>query len=192
MKRVLLSFIFLLVSLKVYGGVELKSGTTDTSVSGYLGKKTSKKGLSSDTHAVNLLSAGERWDAPCELKVYKSDMNYKEDSLVASWDKCTTTSPNKTVGWLNNSNIKVRGIQVCTNNKSNKRLKGIRLYGMAIHNDGSYTIKSGHKEFKRTNCRTWHRAVYCPRGQVATKVIIHSTKKEMNGLGLACRKVQES
>tara|TARA_Y100001954_G_C15816125_1_gene607577 strand:+ start:3456 stop:3815 length:360 start_codon:yes stop_codon:yes gene_type:complete len=119
-------------------------------------------------------------------------MNFKEDSLVVTWDKCTTTSANKTVGWMNNSNIKVRGIQVCTNNRSNKRLKGIRLYGLAIHNDGSYTIKNSYKEFKRANCRKWHRAVFCPREQVATKVIIKSTSNEINGLGLACRKVQES
>ena len=192
MKKSILPLLALFMALPSLADVDLRSGTTDTAISGYLGKKVARKGVASDYHAVNHLSAGERWDAPCELTVYKSDMNYNEDSLVASWDKCTTTSANKTVGWLNNSKIKVRGIQVCSNNKSNHRLKGIRLYGMAIHNNGSYTIQTGYEEFKRANCKRWHTPVYCPTGQVATKVIIHSTNNEINGLGLACRKVQNA
>lgn len=191
MKKVIFPLFYLLVSLPVFGSVELKSGTTATAISGYLGDKVARKGVPSDYHAIHHLSAGERWDKPCELTVYKGDMNHEEDYLVTSWDKCTTTSPNKTVGWTSNSNIKVRGIQVCSNNKTNHRLKGIRLYGKAIHNDGSYTIQTGYEQFKRANCKRWHTPVYCPKGQVATKVIIHSTDNEINGLGLVCRKIQK-
>ena len=71
------------MTFSAFGGLELRSGTTDTAISGYAGTKTARKGLASDTHVVSHLSAGERWDAPCELDVYKADINFKEDSLVS-------------------------------------------------------------------------------------------------------------
>lgn len=166
----------------------LVPGLTYTAISGVAGSTTTDVGAASDVHAVSHLSAGERFDNPCELRVSKTNLNIDGDSIVDDWNGCTTTSPNKTVGWLNNEDIQVYGISVCTH-ASNDRLKGIKLWGGSANDNGTFSRLGLTRWFERTNCNTWHPAVFCPVGQVATKVRIHRTGDTMTGLSLACREV---
>ena len=134
------------------------------------------------------MSAGERFNRPCELGVYKANIDGSVDSIWAEWDDCVTTSPNKTVGFNTGSGIYVRGIAACTNNNANQRVKGIQVFGATISAGGVVT-PVGDDWFSRPNCATWHAPVFCPAGQIATKVRVHHTGDEMNGLSLACRDV---
>lgn len=168
----------------------LVPGLTFTAVSGVSGNITTDVGAASDVHAVSFLSAGERFDNPCDLNVYKSNLNVAGDSLFDNWNGCTTTSPNKTVGWLNNEDIQVYGISVCTH-ASNDRLKGIKLWGGSANDNGTFSRLGLTRWFERTNCNTWHTAVFCPVGQVATKIRIHRTGDTMTGLSLGCRVVTQ-
>jgi hypothetical protein len=182
--------VFLVSSTSALADATLVPGLTFTARSGPAGTSTTDIGAASDEHAVSFLSAGESWDVPCWLRAYKSDINVGGDSIVADFDRCTTTSPNKTVGWLNNEGVHVYGIQVCTH-ASNDRLKGIRLVGGAVQSDGTFDRLGLSEEFERTNCNDWHSTVYCPVGQVATKVRVHHTGDTINGLSLGCREVTE-
>lgn len=177
-------------SVTAFARAELEKGLTPTAISGFIGSQVDNRGAASDEHALSLIFAGERYDRPCDLTISKGDLAGNGDSLTTTWDNCITTSAPKVVGWSNLSRIKVRGIQVCTNNKSNHRMKGIRLYGAEVQEDGDLLYQTGYESFSRSNCKTWHAAVFCPYGQVATKLVIHSTDDEVNGLGLKCRRVR--
>ena len=167
----------------------LVPGLTYTGLSGHSGTSITAIGAASGEHAVSLLSAGERNNRPCELGVYKANIDGSIDSIHADWDQCTTTSPNETVGWSTGSGIYVRGIAACTNNKANQRLKGIQVFGASIAANGTVPPLGVDDWFSRPNCATWHPAVFCPAGQIATKVRVHRTGDEINGLSLACRDV---
>lgn len=168
---------------------ELEPGLTFTAVSGHSGSGSTDVGAASEVNAVSFLSAGERFDKPCELNVYKAEINDAGTSIFDDWDTCTTTSANKTVGWLNTDDIFVYGIAVCTNS-SHDRLKGIQLFGGEVENDGTFTPLGYSDYFSRTNCTDWHTAVFCPAGQVATKVRVHHNGgDEALGLSLGCRVV---
>ena len=166
----------------------LVPGLTFTARSGAAGTSTTDIGATSDSDALSMLSAGEAWDVPCELRTIKSDINGAGTSITDDFDRCTTTSPNKTVGWLNNEGIHVYGIQVCTHS-ANDRLKGIKLIGGEVQSDGTFDRAGHSKSFERTNCNTWGTTVFCPVGQVATKVRVHHTGDTINGLSLGCRVV---
>ncbi|MCA9620352.1 MAG: hypothetical protein KC731_15125 [Myxococcales bacterium] len=167
----------------------LVPGLTYTGISGFSGTTTTAIGAASDEHAVSFLSAGERFNHPCELGVYKANIDGSNDSIYDEWDSCTTTSPNETIGWTTGSGIYVRGIAACTNNSANHRVKGIQIFGASIAANGTVTPLGVDDWFSRANCATWHAPVFCPAGQIATKVRVHRTGDEINGLSLACRDV---
>ncbi len=181
----------LLGATAAYAAAELVPGLTYTATSGFEGTSITAIGAASSEHAVSFLSAGERNNRPCELGVYKADINGADDSIFAEWDTCNTTSPNKHIGWSTGDGIFVRGIRACTNNSSNHRLKGIQIFGATISSTGVVTPVGDMDWYTRPNCQTWHPAVYCPAGQIATKVRVHRTGDEINGLSLACRDVTE-
>jgi hypothetical protein len=164
----------------------LVPGLTFTGLSGATGSSTTEIGAASDVNAVSFISWGERFDSPCWLRAYKAEINGANTSLVDDFNHCVTTGPNKTVGWLNNSGIFVHGVAVCTNASSN-RLKGIQLFGGVFAADGSFIPLLLPMITEHTNCNTWHAAVLCPAGQVATKVRVHHTGDEIRGLSLGCR-----
>jgi hypothetical protein len=165
----------------------LVPGLTYTARSGFAGTTITAVGAASGDRAVSLLSSGERSNRPCQLRVYKSDIDGSANSDSAEWDDCTVTST-KTVGFNTGTGIYVRGIAACTNNNANHRVKGIQVFGATISAGGVVTAV-GDDWFSRPNCATWHAPVFCPAGQIATKVRVHRTGDEMNGLSLACRDV---
>lgn len=168
----------------------LVPGLTFTARSGPAGTATTDVGAASDVNAVNSISVGEHWDNPCWLRVGKAEINGANTSISDDYDRCTTTGPSETAGWLNNSSIFVNGIQVCTH-ASNNRLKGVRLFGGVIQANGTFVASGFMQEFERTNCNTWHSLVLCPAGQVATKIRVHHTGDTINALSLGCREVTE-
>jgi len=170
----------------------LLQGLTNTARSGFSGTTITAVGAASDYHAINMVTTGEESNAPCYLAVSKADINNAPGNTISDvWIDCTpNASQIQSAGWFTNNVLYVYGIQACTNNYANHRVKGIRVYGGPIQNGVIQQIGL-FDELTRPHCRTWHSAVFCPQGQVATKVRVHHTGDEINGLSLACRVVAD-
>lgn len=166
----------------------LAPGLTFTARSGVAGASTAEIGAASDVNAVSHISVAERWDSPCWLRVGKAEINNNNTSISADFDQCTTTGPSQSAGWLNNAGIYAYGLAVCTHAGSD-RLKGVMLFGGTISSSGVLNPLGIISDFERTNCNTWHNAVFCPAGQVAAKVRVHHTSGTISGLSLGCREV---
>jgi hypothetical protein len=166
----------------------LLPGVTFTGRAGPATTSTIEIGEPSDLNALNTISWGESWDSPCWMRAYKAEINGAGVSTVGDFDSCTTTGPNKSVGWLNNSGIFATGLAVCTNAGSD-RLKGIQLFGGTILSTGVLVPGAPPMITTRTNCNTWHAAVFCPAGEVATRLRVHHTNGEIRALSLGCRVV---
>ena len=170
---------------------ELVPGLTNTARSGFSGTNITAIGEASSHTAVTLIQSQERNNVPCYLYITKHDINGTSSPGYSTWNECNGTSvENKNVGFTLGTGLYVYGIQACTNNKNNHRVKGIRVFGGPIQ-DGIIQHIGLFDDFSRPNCSTWHSAVYCPLRQVATKVRIHHTGDEINGLSLACRVVAD-
>lgn len=86
----------------------------------------------------------------------------------------------------------VRGIAVCANS-GNHRLKGIRIYPARVQPDGGPIGTNGQMvEAKQPNCgnNEWRSPVFCPSGQVAFGLLLHTDRGSLTGLGLRCRAVE--
>lgn len=85
-------------------------------------------------------------------------------------------------------------IEVCNNTNSRKRLKGIRIWGSRINDDGSKTyMPTGDSRFL-PNCDTWSSSQMCGVDKVATGIVLHATqigsdRAQVTGLQLICRAV---
>lgn len=170
---------------------QLVPGLNNTARSGFSGTKITPVGAASDHTAVTLINSKERNNVPCYLHITKHDINGSSTPGYTTWDECNGTSVEyKGIGFTLGTGLYVYGIQACTNNKNNQRVKGIRVFGGPIQ-DGVIQQIGLFDEFTRPNCSNWHSAVYCEPGEVATKVRIHHTGDEINGLSLACRVVAD-
>jgi hypothetical protein len=166
----------------------LVPGLTYTARSGFAGTTITSIGAPSGEHAVNFVTSGERANRPCDLIVSKSNIDGSIDTINAEWDACVNTSI-RGAGFASGTGIYVRGIAACTNNNANHRVKGIQVFGASIAANGTVTPLGVDDWFSRPNCATWHTPVFCPAGQIATKVRVHRTGDEINGLSLGCRDV---
>jgi len=187
------SILFIILFSNIAMAEPVLTGTLHkTNISGFLGNKREVIGSTSKYHAISSIVASENADKPCWLRLYKGSLN-TQDNFLSNWfDQCGPSTNMKLVGYGEYSSIKVRGVRVCTNNKDNHRLKGIRLYGAKVNKNGTLTIQTGYDEFKRTNCKAWHKPVYCPSNMVATKLIVEYSGDGINGLGLKCKAVTSS
>ena len=171
-----------------FAQVELAHGVTWTDLSGTAGTAVTDVGAGSTVHAVNRIRVAESSDVPCFLGVYKSEINRSGDAIFAAWDECPgLNNPLEEAGFPDDSGLHVYGVNVCTNSLQT-RLKGVMLFGGVVVSDGTFFPAGVPAYFVRPNCNTWHSAVFCPAGQVASKVRIHHTGG-VHGLSLGCRVV---
>lgn len=193
MKLACAVFIILYTAGAVHAGLEVKVGNHETARSGYAGTKTKNVGEASDVHALHEIEIMEEKDHPCYLRANKGDMNHKTGYTYEDWDRCDDKGPmyfsKKNLGWAKETDIKIRGLAVCTNKKNNQRMKGLKVYGTTVEKDGTLINVSKPDVAERPNCKIWHQPVYCPTQYIGTKVVIYHTGNETNGLGLICRKV---
>lgn len=64
----------------------------------------------------------------------------------------------------------ITAIQVCTsgqNNRDRRRIKGLRIWGARLGNQGQLVGSSEMHEKRRTNCSDWYPRLECPAGKVA-------------------------
>lgn len=89
----------------------------------------------------------------------------------------------------------VGGLQVCSSLNANRRMKGLRIAGNWIANDGSIIGSNLEDEFERTNCGEWQAMVLCAPSSIATGIVVHYYRRsngneEIQGLQLICRAIE--
>lgn len=176
-----------------------------TNVSGYANSgETTWLAKGPGEYGIDAISWHEVGDKPCAFTVRAKSLSPSSRSgsseqmsicdggfrLPQNW--LYNPSPNgdtKTVVFDGNPRHYLRGIAVCTNNDNNHRLKGIRIYPASVDTDGNVNNLSSQESASRTNCATWHAAVYCPNGQVASGIAVKHSDREVTGIALRCRRV---
>lgn len=82
------------------------------------------------------------------------------------------------------------GVRVCLNNQRS-RVKGIKVYGASIDNDGNVRRDSAYNgQFARSNCKRWERTRMCPTDQVATGIQFNYAGESLVGIALQCQAVR--
>ena len=98
---------------------------------------------------------------------------------------------NRRADFATNPRYFVRGIQVCANS-GNNRMKGIRIFPGRVRPNGGPIGTNGQRvEAKQPNCgnNEWRSPVFCPQGQIAFGLLLHTENGSVTGLGLRCREV---
>jgi hypothetical protein len=175
-------------------GLEADSQTT-TGISGVEGAGVSPIG---ETPGNGLRGIGwyEKGDVPCKFESYMRNANNGGKTFFGKyWNGCVGNFGSEKTVTLDDARQFVRGIAVCDSGNLNSRIKGIRLYKAKVWKtkkviDEVYPSKSE----KRTNCKTWRKAVFCSDGAIATSAVIHwdfsgKSSQAAVGISLECQDV---
>ena len=150
---------------------------------------------------VSVLGWGESSDRPCAMVVRGWQPDDSADryarigdhrnigsncSVAATWEVALDNMIDKAISM----------VAVCDNDRSstNRRIKGLRIWGHRINDDGTTTFVQAADSHSLTNCREWRAAVMCPTGKLATGIVIHSNeagggREQITGLQLVCRSI---
>lgn len=157
------------------------------------------------------IEMGERSDVPCHIQIFHwsgEDRNH----LTKTMNRCSssaTSSSLQRIGYADsqvapNRSLKaLRGLQVCSNNRSgaNYRVKGLRVFAARLTevdngDSGTLTVQansSADAAFERPNCRRWEQVRTCPSGQMMIDVDVHyrmdGSRREITGLAPRCARV---
>jgi hypothetical protein len=207
-----LSFMLSLVSAGSISAADMawQSGTeTTTGYSGWAGSISELESASPGGQQAGLYGIAwmEHRDEPCWLGIYSRDLNdgnktvytnkgnayvnrHSDDRSVNN--HCPGGSGSWTdLSFADNPRYYVRGLAVCTNDKENHRMKGVKLYAAKV-----WTTKPSVEALSTTilethaHCDVWHGAVFCPSGAVANGVVLHRQGNAITGLGLKCQAVK--
>lgn len=162
---------------------------TSAGLSGYSGSVTTRQpGQNAFLYGIE---GDEKSDQPCYMKFHwwrttganshetvRTEFRTSKCSGIDSGDKQAIFSG------AAKDRVAVSSLSVCTNKKSNHRLKGVELTGRQL--DGSVLRSAGLEKYARTNCASWKAASTCPIGQLAVGVDIHSSDDSITGLRLKC------
>ncbi|MBL4688329.1 MAG: hypothetical protein JKY37_27325 [Nannocystaceae bacterium] len=156
------------------------------------------------------LRARERSDEPCDNRArffHERPQSPRVPTRIAHYErrssrKCASgawgnanseLSAVVAGGGYRHSDGRVRvmaGVRVCMN-RQRTRVKGIKVYGASINNDGDVRRDSAYSDhFSRSNCHTWERARMCPAQQVATGVHFNYSGRSLVGIALECQAVR--
>ena len=110
------------------------------------------------------------------------------DPIIALWDS------GNSVDLDHPSEAAVGRIEVCNNTNRRYRLKGIRIWGDRINDDGSSTYVPNSDQRALPNCDTWSGSMLCGSGKAATGLVVHASdvgggNGEITGLQLICRSI---
>ena len=148
-------------------------------------KKVTSAGLSGYSGSVTIRQPGndaflygiegnEKSDNPCYVKLHwwRTTGPSSHETLTTQFktDKCSNVDKGDKKAIFEGAakeRIAVSSLAVCTNNKSNHRLKGVELTGRELDDD---VLKSaGLEKYARTNCASWKSASACPTGGCSPK-----------------------
>lgn len=165
-----------------------------SAISGFEGAETVVLDL--ESKFLNEIDWLEASDTPCEIRINNQVSKSWCPMSFLSLDIDGNESSKASVSVAERDRtIAVGSVEVCSSGNDRKRLKGIRVVGDWIKEDGSivYAPEAISKR-ERPNCREWDHAVLCPSGTAATGLIAHSNSSsskviEIVGLQLICRAV---
>lgn len=180
-----------------------------TKVSGHSG--VNRKLSSGKNRFVYALGWSERSDEPCFFGAADARWKPEDGSFwTGGWEtyeECDLKKSSfKMVNFESDSDVDlekghflgwtterfVSGVRVCTskkNNSSKERLKGIKIKSSTLDLATGKVEEDGAVErTERTNCKTWHDWVECPKGKIATAVIVQTNDDGARGLQLECAK----
>lgn len=177
-----------------------------SAVSGYSGNADGYKarGLSSPDSKLLVdqpvvgLSIYESFDKPCSFRLWSRSINdvfakpYKGPKHTHETCKSPADGSKKTVKL--GDRYYIHGIQVCTNKKRNSaktRLKGVKLFGAVVDDDGDVTKKKITATYKQAHCQEWHKVVRCGKDRIAYGFEFHAGDKGINGIALRCYKIKD-
>lgn len=151
-----------------------------TSVSGATGQIKVPGEIAGGIFSIDI---GERNNVPCRISL-NDYHGVNECGYALSADQELSVSiDSATIG----------GIAVCSNDRSNQRIKGIEIRGNVIREDGSMGAYRQDAD-EHTNCRRWEPVVLCPIDYAATGVVGHLNPRqrgsnELVGMQLICRRI---
>ncbi|WP_137699821.1 serine hydrolase domain-containing protein [Marimonas lutisalis] len=167
---------------------------TKTKVSGPHGDDdtTKRPGQHAWLYGMKMDEVGDR---PCFVEAYWwrfTDQDLRQD-FTTRFNVCGKTVNGDKEAILTDAvrdRKAVTSLQVCTNNKNNSRLKGVKLWGGYIdrNNSGKVTDANTIRQFSRANCKDWKKVRDCPTGQAAVGFDIEYNDDEIVGLALHCAK----
>lgn len=149
---------------------------------------------------LNTIDWFEDSDRPCRIEV----SGELDNGSGRSMDECGSGSvfgafsgSRKTVRMrVNGEPTPIQALQVCNNDRSNRRLKGIRILAGSVDALGRVNQLPDVDTESRPNCSTWSNIVSCGANQLATGILVHSSEagvlsnaEQITGLQLICREV---
>lgn len=173
---------------------EFSNTHQNTGISGFNAKSETIKEPGEDAFLYGI-EFDEVGDKPCFILAHwwrnASDDVQKDFTTKFNICKKTVTGDQSLIFSNGASEQKaVSAIQVCSNNKNNHRIKGVKLFGSFVdrNSDGKVTdITAPALTFQRPNCHEPFKAKRaCNDGNVAIGLVIEHTDDEITGLGLKC------
>lgn len=171
--------------------------TTDTAISGFTASQRTIRQPGGGAF-LSGLDFDEVGDKPCFIRAhwwrFNSDNTPQE--LATTFDICSShVDGDRSILYADARQTKtgVRAIQVCNNSSNNHRLKGAKIFGATLDQNGNGSVVStgDSRSFERTNCSPpWKTTRTCPAGQVAVGLLIEHTSEEITGLGLRCAPIE--
>lgn len=150
------------------------------------------------TAALGGIQVHERQNRPCRLVVFGS----RNRGPKVSGEQCKSALLAQTWQVTMADDYYVNSLQVCHNDRSNHRVKGIRIWGRKISIDNRtgearYEGEANSAMDTLPNCRKWAETVSCDRGEFATGVRVHfsrvgprTRREQIVGVALVCRTME--
>lgn len=162
-----------------------------SAIAGYQGESTEILDLGA--RFLTLIGWGERGDVPCRITPSSRETGTR-DRLSRTSKRCGKNSNNSD---SDPSLVKlyesvITSIDVCSS--SSTRMKGIRIAGDRVNQDGSIKNILETDQAEKPNCNSWSGPKLCPSNRVASGLVVHwaessGTKEMIVGLQLICRTI---
>ncbi|MDX2504294.1 MAG: serine hydrolase domain-containing protein [Gammaproteobacteria bacterium] len=141
------------------------------------------------------LEFDEQSDKPCYIKAHwwrHSGANLP-DELTTTFNICKNTPKVQEAlifSSTTTNRLAVNSIQVCSNNKNNHRMKGVKITSTSVDKNESGKAQStnANLSYEFPNCATWKAIRSCISGEVAVGLNVHHSNDEITGLELICSK----
>lgn len=194
------------------GQPELKLSQQIAIFSGISGRRGEEQmGFDFASQPINMIGWNENHDKPCSVGVItRVDGNPERGRIISRCgddapfmceQSICTGSPTLGVGFQRSVQIAglragITSLEVCTNNRRNGRVKGLRITGGEIGAAGVGSLRSIDSD-EMAHCRDWKEKVSCGDGSVATGIRAHfdngggtsPNTDQLVGLELICRAV---
>ncbi|MCU1266247.1 MAG: hypothetical protein JWM21_2565 [Acidobacteria bacterium] len=163
-----------------------------TPISGFKSSKHDTLEPGSNAFLVGL-EFDEKSDKPCFIRAHwwRYTAANPDEQLTTFFDICKSSAKgDQSLVFTSSTALRqaVDGIQVCSNNDKDHRMKGVKLSSAFIDRDAKGKVENAGNDlkFERPNCSSWKDFKGCSVGMVAIGLNIEHSGEEITGLGLHC------